>query len=102
MENNEPGTHSDKMYALAKSSTRITPQFIWSIYPNWSIIWNIFEKSCHHMSIVHDFMHKGFFMNLNQISQILGKKRLNLQTKFIKIGHSVMLGIVLVCAPARR
>ena len=30
-----------------------TPQFIQLIHPNRPIIWNIFEKSSHHMSIVH-------------------------------------------------
>ena len=51
MENHELGTHNDNL--CADSSTGNTPQFICPISPNWPIIWDIFEKSSHHMSIVH-------------------------------------------------
>ena len=50
MENHGLGTHNDKMYG--KSSTENTPQFIRPF--GWPIIWNSFEKSPLHMSIVHD------------------------------------------------
>ena len=43
--------HKNKIYA--KSSTRNTLRFIWFISPNQPIIWDIFEKTCHYMSIVH-------------------------------------------------
>ena len=33
-------------------NTSNTRQFIQPIYPNWPIIWDIFEKSPHHISIV--------------------------------------------------
>ena len=54
MENHRLGIHNYKM--CADSSTGNTPntqQFIWPIYPNRPIIWDISEKSSHHMSIVH-------------------------------------------------
>ena len=38
----------------AVSSTGNTPQFICPIRPNWPIIWDIFEKSPFHKSIVHE------------------------------------------------
>ena len=55
MQNHELRIHSDKMYAKSiTGNTPNTPQFIQPICPNWSIIWDIFENSPHHMSIVHD------------------------------------------------
>ena len=54
MGNHGAGTQNDKM--CADSSTGNipnTPQFIRPICPNQPIIWDIFEKSSHHMSIVH-------------------------------------------------
>jgi hypothetical protein len=39
-------------------STGNTPQFIQPICPNMPIIWDIFEKSPHHMFIVHDVIDK--------------------------------------------
>ena len=45
---------TDKMCADSSTgNTPNTPQFIQPICPNRPIIWNIFEKSCHHISIVH-------------------------------------------------
>ena len=54
MENHGLGTHNDKI--CAHSSTENTPsipQFIRPKSPNRPIIYDIFEKSSHHMSIVH-------------------------------------------------
>ena len=51
MENHRLGTNNDKI--CADSSTGNTPQFIWPIRQNRLIIWDLFEKSSHHMSIVH-------------------------------------------------
>ena len=56
MKNHGLGTHNHKM--CAEISTGNTPnplQIIWPICPNWSIIWDIFEKSPHHMSIFHEY-----------------------------------------------
>ena len=38
---------------LKRGKPQIPPQFIWPICPNRPIIWDIFEKSSLHMSIVH-------------------------------------------------
>ena len=38
---------------VLKSSTENTPQFIWPICPNRPIIWDIFEKNSHQMSILY-------------------------------------------------
>ena len=55
MENNGLGAHNDKMCAESLTgNTPNTPQFIRPICPNWPIIWDVFEKSPLHMSIVHD------------------------------------------------
>ena len=35
-----------------------TPQFIWTICPHWPIIWDIFERKSHHLSIVNARNHK--------------------------------------------
>ena len=54
MENHQLGTQKDKIYA--KRSTGNAPntlQFIRPICPNRPIIWDIFEKTPYHMSIVH-------------------------------------------------
>ena len=51
MENQGLATNNDKM--CADSLTGNTPQYISPICPNRPIIWDIFEKSSHHMSIVH-------------------------------------------------
>ena len=54
MENHGLGTHNDKI--CAHSSTENTPsipQFIRPKSPNRPIIYDIFEKSSHHMPIVH-------------------------------------------------
>ena len=54
MENHGLGTHNDKMCAeISTENTPNTTQFIRPICPNRPIIWDIFEKSPHHMSIVH-------------------------------------------------
>ena len=46
--------HTDKLCADSSiGNTPNTLQFIKPICPNWPIIWDIFEKSSHHMSIVH-------------------------------------------------
>ena len=50
MENRGIGTHNDKMCAETGNIPNTT-QFI------RPIIWDIFEKSSHHMSIVHDSRH---------------------------------------------
>ena len=51
MENHRLGTYNDKM--CAEISTGYTPQLIRPVCPNRPIIWDIFEKSPYHMSIVH-------------------------------------------------
>ena len=48
MENHRQETHNDIMCASTGNTTN-TPQFIQPICP----IWYIFEKSSHHLSIVH-------------------------------------------------
>ena len=54
MENHGVGTHNDKMCADSSTgNTQNTSQFILAICPNQPIIWDIFEKGPHHMSIVH-------------------------------------------------
>ena len=48
------GTHNDKMCAeILTGNTPNTPQLIRPIGQNQPIIWDILEKSPHHMSIVH-------------------------------------------------
>ena len=48
MENHRAGTQNDKM--CTDSSTGKNQNLFW---PNQPIIWDILEKSLHHMSIVH-------------------------------------------------
>ena len=58
IKNHGLGTHNGKM--CPESSTGNTsniPQFIRPICPNRPIIWNIIERSSHHMSIVHGQIH---------------------------------------------
>ena len=45
-------------FVCSTGNTPNTPQFIWPICPNWPTIWDIFEKSPRHMSIVHARNHK--------------------------------------------
>ena len=47
MEDHELGTHNDKMCAEISTG-------VWPICPNRPFIWDIFEKSPHHMSIADD------------------------------------------------
>ena len=61
MENHGLGTHNDERWA--ESSTGNTPQFIRPICPNQPIIWDIFEKSPHHMSIVHIRQHQTHILS---------------------------------------
>ena len=61
MNNHGLETNNDKI--CAESSTENapnTPQFIWPLCLNWPIIWDIFEKSPLHMSIVHPLYYKLF------------------------------------------
>ena len=54
MENHGLETYNDIMCAdTSTGNTTNTPQFIWPICPNQPIIWDIFEKSSYHMSIVY-------------------------------------------------
>ena len=54
MENHGLGTHNDKICAYSSTeNTPSIPQFIRPKSPNRPIIYDIFEKSSHHMSIVH-------------------------------------------------
>ena len=57
--NHELGTHNCKICAeISTGSTPNTPQVIQPICPNRPIIWEIFEKSPHHMTIVHGSKHQ--------------------------------------------
>ena len=54
MKNHELGTHDVKVCIESSTgNTPNTPQFIRPICPNRQIIWDIFETSALHMSIVH-------------------------------------------------
>ena len=48
---------------ISTENTLNTPQFIWPICPNRPIIWDIFEKSSHHMD--HALKQKYFHELLN-------------------------------------
>jgi hypothetical protein len=54
MKNHELGIHNDKRCADSLTgNTPNIPQFIRHICPNQPIVWDIFENSTHHMSIIH-------------------------------------------------
>ena len=60
------------MYAKTSTgNTPNTPQLIRPICPNWPIIWDIFEKSRHHKSIVNGFNHE-FFLGLGGFTEFDG------------------------------
>ena len=60
MINHGLGKQHEKMCAeiLTENTPNTTPQLIRPIHQNWPIIWDILEKSPHHMSIVHDPAHE--------------------------------------------
>ena len=51
MENHEPGTQNDKMCAEPQLET---PQIPNNLFGPSAKIWDIFENSSHHKSIVHE------------------------------------------------
>ena len=52
------GTQNGKMCPESLTgNTPNIPQFIRPICPNQPIIWDIFEKKPHHMSIIHSILH---------------------------------------------
>ena len=74
MKNHGLGTHNDKICAeISTGNAPNTPQLIWPIHQNQPIIWDILEKSPHHMSIVHGIaefkkVHLSFWRELHLLS----------------------------------
>ena len=70
------------LHTMSKCVLRNTPnipQFIHSINPNPSIIWNIFEKkSPHHMSIVHGMTLSSRYLGVSEaaIGTLVGQLQL--------------------------